>query len=244
MKDQTRKEVSIATYYKENTIRIQPDDILSITVNIIGSSSDAQKIAYDYNLPLQPVITADNSSEINTGMGKQSYLVDKEGKIDFPVLGMIRVSGYTTAELQKYLKKLMLSRHLKIDPVVTVRLMNFKLTITGEVNRPGEIVVLKDHISLLEALAMAGDMTIYGKRDEILLLREMPDGSIKRIILDISKTDIISSPYYYLHQNDVVYVTPNKARSYVADTNPQIGTILGIGSFLISLVSFVMLIKR
>jgi polysaccharide export outer membrane protein len=154
------------------------------------------------------------------------------------------VSGYTPTELENHLKKLMLSKHLKVDPVVTVRLMNFRLTVTGEVNRPGEISVTRDHISILEALAYAGDMTINGKRDGILLLREMPDGSVKMVPLDISKASIISSPYYYLHQNDVVYVTPNKSKAYVADVNPQVGTVLGVGSFLVSIISFVLLVTQ
>jgi polysaccharide export outer membrane protein len=239
-KNQKKKEVEYATYYKENAIRFQPGDILAITVNITGP----QSIAYDYNLPLQPSPTDGNSSEVNQGQGRQTYLVDQEGQIDLPVLGTIRVTGYTAPELQRYLKKVISTKHLKVEPVVTVRLMNFRLTVTGEVNRPGEIFATRDHISLLEALALAGDMTIYGRRDDIHLLREMPDGSIKQIKLDISKADIISSPYYYLHQNDVIYVAPNKARSYTADANPQVGTVLGIGSFLISLVSFVMLVTR
>jgi polysaccharide export outer membrane protein len=239
-KDQGRKEVSIATYYKENTAHFQPDDIISITVNIVG----APAVAYDYNLPLLPAPIDASSTAVNPITTRQTYLVNKEGYIDFPVLGSIRVSGYTPGELEEHLKKLMMSKHLKIDPVVTVRLLNFRLTVTGEVNRPGELTVSRDHISILEALANAGDMTISGKRDGILLLREMPDGTIKMVTLDISKADIISSPYYYLHQNDVIYVTPNKSKAYQADVNPQIGTVLGVASFLVSLVSFVMLVTQ
>jgi polysaccharide export outer membrane protein len=238
---QDKGEVEIASYYNESTIRFQPDDILSITVNIPASS--AQAVAYDYNLPLQPVAT-DGGDFVNQGLGRQTYMVDKDGKIDFPVLGLIRVVGYTAAELQKYIKSLIYPKQLKEEPIVTVRLMNFRVTVTGEVNRPGQISVSKDHVNLLEALALAGDMTIYGRRDNIALHREMPDGSIRIVHLDISKSDIISSPYYYLRQNDAVYVMPNKARAQLTDVNPQVGTILSIGSFLVSLVSFVLLVTN
>jgi polysaccharide export outer membrane protein len=242
MKNQKQKEVTLATHTKENTVRFQPDDVLSITVNVPGHKG--QSVAYDYNLPLQPSPTDGSALEVHQVTTRQTYLVDKEGHINFPVLGSVQVSGYTITELENHFKDLLRSRHLKFEPIVTVRLMNFRLTVTGEVNRPGPISVSQDHISIVEALAYAGDMTIYGKRDEVLLVREMPDGFVKKVTLDISKADIISSPYYYLHQNDMIYVPPNKTRSYVADVNPQLGTILSVGSFLVSLVSFVMLITQ
>jgi polysaccharide export outer membrane protein len=241
MKDPGRKEVNIASYYKESSVRFQPDDVLSITVNLPASS--AQSVAYDYNLPVQPVAN-DGDEYINQGLGRQFYKVDKEGKIDFPVLGYIQVVGYTAAELQKYIKSLIYPKMVKEEPIVTVRLTNFSITVTGEVNRPGPITLTKDHVNLLEALAQAGDMTIYGRRDNIQLYREMPDGSIKRILLDISKSDIISSPYFYLRQNDAIYVMPNKVRAQLTDVNPQVGTVLSIGSFLMSLISFVLLLTR
>jgi polysaccharide export outer membrane protein len=239
--DQKKREVVLSSFYRENTIRFQPDDIIAITVNVIGVGSGA--IASDYNLPLQSVDTGE-SEVLSGGYGRQTYLVDKNGQIDFPVLGLIRVSGYTQSELQAHIKKLIMAKYLKVEPVITVRLMNFRITVTGEVNRPGQIVTNKDHLNLVEALALAGDMTIYGKRDGILLLRETPDGNIKMIPLDISKAEIVSSPYFYLRQNDVLYVSQTTARARVTDVNPQTSTILGIGSFLISVVSFVLLITN
>jgi polysaccharide export outer membrane protein len=242
MKGQEKREVEVSSFYRESTVRFQPDDVLSITIN--SPASSAQSVAYDYNLPIQPAATDGTDTYINQGLGRQTYMVDKEGKIDMPVIGQIRVVGYTASELQKYIKSLIYPKQLKDEPIVTVRLMNFRITVTGEVNRPGQISVPKDHVNLLEALAFAGDMTISGRRDNIALHREMPDGSVKIVHLDISKGDIISSPYYYLRQNDVIYVMPNKARSQVTDVNPQLGTVVSIGSFLISIVSFVLLITN
>jgi polysaccharide export outer membrane protein len=242
MKDQGKGETEISSYYQESTTRFQPDDVLSITVN--APASNAQSIASDYNLPVQPAPTEGTDEVVNQGLGRQTYMIDKEGKIDFPVLGQIRVVGYTAAELQKYIKSLIYPKQMREEPIVTVRLMNFRITVTGEVNRPGIVLVSKDHVNLLEVLALAGDMTIYGRRDNIQLHREMPDGSVKIVSLDISKADIISSPYYYLRQNDAVYVMPNKVRAQLTDVNPQVGTILSVGSFLISLVSFVLLLTN
>ncbi|MDR2056686.1 MAG: polysaccharide biosynthesis/export family protein [Dysgonamonadaceae bacterium] len=240
MKDQKKGEVEISSFYKESSARFQPDDILAITVNLPGSG---QAVAFDFNLPLQPVTTEISEEVVNTGIGRQTYMVDKEGKIDFPIIGQIRVIGYTANELQRHLKNLIYPRLLKEEPVVTVRLINFRIIVTGEVNRPGQISVPKDHINLLEALALAGDMTLYGRRDNIELHREMPDGSVKIVYLDISKSDIISSPYYYLHQNDVIYVVPNKVRAQLTDINPQLGTVMSIGSFLMSLITFALWLK-
>jgi polysaccharide export outer membrane protein len=155
------------------------------------------------------------------------------------------VSGYTAPELEQRIKGLIMKKYLKAEPVVTIRLLNFRMMVTGEVNKPGPVeFVNKDHVTLLDALTMAGDMTINGKRDDILLIREMPDGTVLRKRLDISKIDIISNPYYYLRQNDVIYVTPNRAKAQAADSSPQLGTVLSVSSFLVSLVSFVLLVTN
>jgi polysaccharide export outer membrane protein len=233
--------MDISSFYRENTIRFQPDDVLSISVNVVGE----QSVAYDFNLPLQPSGTTDNSSEsyVNQGVGRQTFMINKEGEIDFPVLGLVTVSGYTQAELEQFLKNRLRS-YLKVDPVVTVRLTNFRISVLGEVNRPGQISISKDHINILEVLSLAGDMTIYGKRDDVWLIREMPSGEVKILSLDITDAQIISSPHFYLRQNDMLYVVPNKMRAQTADVSPQMGPILSVASFLMSFVSFVLLLAR
>jgi polysaccharide export outer membrane protein len=235
------RELDLSSFYRENTVRFQSDDVLSITVNVLGE----QSVASDFNLPLQPSGTTDNSSEsfVNQGVGRQTYMVTKAGEIDFPVLGLIKVSGYTQAELEQEMKRL-LREYLKVDPVVTVRLMNFRISVLGEVNRPGQYSISKDHINILEVLSLAGDMTIYGKRDDVWLIREMPDGAVKMLSLDISAVEVISSPHFYLRQNDMVYVVPNKVRAQASDVSPQLGTVISVASFLMSFVSFVLLLAR
>jgi polysaccharide export outer membrane protein len=233
--------IDLPSYRLESTVRFRPDDVLGITVNIPGEPT----VSSDYNLPLVPLANNENSTEesVNQGMGRQTFLVNKEGAIDFPVLGILKVAGYTQAELEKHLQTL-LSEKLVEHPIVTVRLMNFKITVTGEVGAPGQYTVSSDHISIVEALAIAGDMTIYGRRDDILLYREKPNGGYTRIPLNINKEDIISSPYFFLQQNDILYVTPNNAKAQSADISPQLSVALGVGSFLMSLVTFVLMLSK
>jgi polysaccharide export outer membrane protein len=231
------REYELISYYKDNTVRFQPDDLLGITVNTPAE----QNIATDYNLPFQPIATPENSNEayINTGIGRVNYLVDKEGYIDYPVIGRIKVEGYTQAELEKYIKETLLTKHLKTDVIVTVRLLNFKVTVQGEVVRPGQFSISGDHINVIEALALAGNMTIYGKRDDVMIVREMPDGGVKFLHIDVSKDSAVSSPDFYLHQNDMVFVTPNRSRADNADIGPQYSLMISLGSFAMTLISFV-----
>ena len=235
------KVVDIQSYRLDNTIRFQPDDVLGITVNVPGEPS----VAADYNLPLVPAATNENSTqgEVSQGVGRQTFMVNKDGTIDFPVLGIIKVAGYTQGELEVYLKEI-LSEKLTVPPVVTVRLLNFTITFAGEVGSPGPHTFSRDHVNILEALASAGDMSITGKRDDIQIIRENPDGIYKRISVDISKEDIISSPYYFLHQNDEIYVPPTRTKSQAADVSPRYSFIIGIASLAISLYVFALSFKK
>ena len=239
--DRQGQVINLPSYRIENTIRFRPDDIVGITVNVPGE----QSVASDYNLPLIPKATSENSTEdfVDPGMGRQAFLINKDGTIDFPVLGIIKVAGYTQGELEKYLKEL-LSEKLVVPAIVTVRLMNFRIMITGEVGSPGAIAVDRDHINILEALALAGDMTIYGKRDDIRLFRQNPDGGYTEVSLDISREDIISSPYFFLHQNDVLYVKPVRTRAQTVDVSPHWSIITGVSTFVMSVATFVIMLAK
>jgi polysaccharide export outer membrane protein len=221
----------LPSYRNESTVRFQPDDVLGITVNVPGE----QAVASDYNLPLVPAANSENSSaDINLGIGRQTFLIDKDGTIDFPVLGTLKVAGYTQSELEKYLKE-RLSEKLVAQSVVTVRLLNFTIYFIGEVNSPGPMTVTRDNINLLQALSLARDLTPYGKRDDIRIFRQKPDGGYTEMSLDISKEDIISSPYYFLQQNDQIYVPPTRVKSQSADISPRYSFILGVASLAFSL---------
>jgi polysaccharide export outer membrane protein len=228
-------EVSVPSLFKESIVRFMPDDVIGITVNVLGE----QTIAAEFNLPLQPVAGGDNDTYVNTGVGRQNYLVNKEGQIDFPVVGKIKVSGYTQFELENELKTI-LRKYLKNnEPIVTVRLLSFRITVLGEVAHPGPIFISRDRVNILEVLAMAGDMTVYGKRDDVQIQREMPDGSYHIETVDISKIDIVSSPYFYLQQNDLVYVVPNRTKARGSDIGSETGIWFSLASMLFSVVNMV-----
>ena len=232
--------VHIPSFRNESTIRFKPDDILAITVNVPGESA----VASDFNLPLVPTANAENSGNvIDQGMGRQSFLIGKDGTIDYPMVGVITVAGYTQAELEAYLKEICM-RTLLEPPIITVRLLNFDILVTGEVNSPGRKRIDRDNINILEVLALAGEMTIYGKRDDITLFRPTPDGGYIRASLDISKESIISSPYFYLQQNDEIYVKPNNAKTQAADISPRLSVVLGIISFLMTAANFVLFLTN
>jgi len=234
--------VDLPSYRNKNTVRFRPDDILGITVNV----PTEQSVASDYNLPPIPMLT--QGSNVTTdyvaqGSTRPAYQIRKDGTIDFPVIGIIKVAGYTQEELENYLKQRLMQTLLE-PPIVTVRLMNFTFTVLGEVSSPGKKVVERDNINLFEALAMAGDMTVFGVRDDITLLREKPDGGYQRINLDISREDIISSPYYFLQQNDALYIRPNNAKAQQADISPILNVVFSVSGFVMSLVTFVLMLTK
>jgi polysaccharide export outer membrane protein len=177
-------------------IKIQPDDILSITVSSLNPEATA-------------IFNAPQDSKSTVGAG---YLVAENGTIQFPVLGHVKASGITKPQLAEMLTKELTDKKLLVDPIVTIRFINFKISVLGEVSKPGVYTIPNEKITLLEALSFAGDITMYGKRDNLLLVRESENGNkiIKR--LNLSSSDIFNSPYYYLQTNDVVYVEPAKSK--------------------------------
>jgi len=168
-------------------------------------------------------------------------LVDAQGTIDFPVLGKIKVSGLTRSEvLQLFQEKI--EKYIK-NPVVNLRIMNFKVSVQGEVNLPGTYSIASERITLIEALTLAKDLTIYGKRNNILIIRDI-DGVKSYNRVDITKANFINSPFYYLAQNDVVYVEPNQSRINASVVGPNTGVIISISSLLITLVTVIYTITK
>jgi polysaccharide export outer membrane protein len=216
---------------KSYEIRIQPDDLLMIIV-----SAEDPEIAMPFNLKSVAVQTAGRLDFVNGQITMQLYLVDAEGTIEFPVLGKLKVSGLSRSELLQMLQE-RIGIYVK-DPIINLRLMNFKVSVQGEVNAPGTYSVDSERITLIEALSKARDLTIYGKRNNILIIREI-DGVKSYNRVDITKTDFINSPFYYLAQNDVVYVEPNKNRINGAAIGPNTGVIISISSLLITLITLI-----
>lgn len=215
-------------------ITVQPKDQISIVV-----SSKDPELAALFNLTR--VQYRAGSADFNSGSSNgevSGYTLDDEGAIDFPVLGSLKVSGMTKNRIAAMVKQRLIEENLVNDPVVTVEFMNLYFSVLGEVKTPGKYSITKDRITLLEAISMAGDLTIYGKRDAIFIIRE-EDGQRVTHWVDIRSKDVFRSPVYYLKQNDVVYVQPNKVRAGQSTLNENnvksVGLWISIGSFLTSL---------
>lgn len=208
---------------------IKRDDILRIVV-----SGPDKLVVQPYNLTLGEVSTYGSTSPENATL---EYHVDKDGYIEFPVLGKINVLGMTRQDLVEYLTK-NLKKEVK-DPVVYVSFSNFKITVLGEVKNPGTYNVTSERITILQALGMAGDLNLTARRDGIILIRD-DNGLNTHIKIDLKKSDILSSPYFYLQQNDVIYVPASPTRVTTANTSQLWGTILsGVTTFM-SVVSVIL----
>ncbi len=198
---------------------LQPDDILSIWV-----SADDPVIAAPYNLQ-----DVSNNSDPK---GLKAYLIDKEGYIDFPGIGKVKLGGLKHTEATNNLI-MTLSQYIK-NPQVNLRIFNFKFSVLGEVNKPGVYDVQGERVTLLEALSSAGDLTLYGKRKNILVIREL-DGKKTYNRVDITNSDFLNSPFYYLSQNDVVYVEPNQTRLNSSVIGPDLQILFSSISLIITL---------
>ena len=214
--------------------RIKPKDLLSITV--VSSEAEASRI---YNLVVPQIDMTPNQNNLFSQPTLQTYLVDVDGNINFPVFGKLRVVGLTRKELESTLLEKLSPAFGKEKPIVTIRFVNYSVNILGEVQKPGKYDTTNDRLTIFEGLALASDLTIYGRRDNVKVLRENVDGSKEYITVDLNDKDVIYSPAYYLEQNDVVYVEPNKSRS--RSSNYGAAESFGISSLsvLLTLTSLV-----
>lgn len=213
------------------SIRIMPADELEIIVTSVIPTATVE-----FNLPATNASFATGSTSIMASQDQQNYVVNKNGDIDFPVLGKLHVEGMTTIELKDYLTKLISER--VEDPKVKVRLINFKVNVMGEVRNPHAIQVWTERFSVFDALAAAGDMNEYGRRDNVIIMREEND-SIHYHRLNLRDASVTSSPYYYLRQNDVVIVEPNDVREANAKYNTNNSFRLSVISTIVSAVSVI-----
>jgi len=217
---------------------VMPKDELTITV----STSDPEVSAPFY----RKIGQAKNQSSVGQGMSDAKlldYLVDNKGYIDFPVLGKIQVTGLTTRECEAMIRD-KLQAHLNEVPNVTVRVANFKVSVLGEVNRPGTYPVEDEQINIFQALALAGDMTLLSVRDDVQLLRTDADGSKRIIHLDLTRADVTRSPYYHLRQNDIVYVKPTKARVRANSMNNNTSSWISWISLMVTIASLIIVSVR
>jgi polysaccharide biosynthesis/export protein len=207
---------------------LQRDDLLMILVSAQDATA-AQPFNLMSNLSVSPTNQAGGGQ-----YQQQLYLVDSQGNIEFPVLGTIQAAGKTKNELVVELKS-KISKYV-INPIVNVRIMNYQIAVQGEVNRPDVFRIDSERISLPEALSRAGDLTIYGKRDNVLIIREHNGQRVTHRV-DLTSSEFVNSEFYYLKQNDVVYVEPNKVKVNSAAIGPNISVAISVVSLLITILA-------
>lgn len=222
---------------------IKVGDLLVITIN-----SSTPEAAMPFNLPLVPTLgMTDYNISRNTvssySGGLQNYIVSTQGSIVLPVIGELSVKGLTKSELAERIKSTIYPKYITEEPIVLIRYGNFNVSVLGEVNRPGKFIIENDKLSVLEALALAGDLTIFGQRDNILLVRESEKGR-ETIRIDLRDKNLLYSPYFYLQQSDVLYVQPNEPRSRSSALSTAETLSISVIGTLISLTSLIINIAK
>jgi len=214
---------------------IKKFDELSITVTapVLNQVQVAQ-----FNLPMMSYLTYGEEVGVAQSIFAPTYTVDYDGAIKFPVVGRIAIAGLTKSQAIEKIKGLV-SPYIDEEPVVNIKIMSFTVTVLGEVSKPGPIPVTQEKISILEAIGAAGDLTLYGNRENVLLIRENDNGPDEYIRFDLTKSDIFTSPYYYLQQNDKIIVEPNRTRQLDSKYGVADGYKFSILSMVFSAVSIV-----
>jgi polysaccharide biosynthesis/export protein len=220
-----QNEMNSINYDPDKNLKIRPNDQLTIRV-----STPEPEASLPFNLTKSVV------SEIGGNVELETYMVSETGTIAFPVLGIVEVAGLNTFELSKKIKD-SISIYVK-DAIVNVRVLNFKISVLGEVKNPGTFIIQDDYISLTQALGLAGDLTVFGKRENIMVIREI-EGKKTKAYLDLTDFNAVLSPYFHLKQNDVVYVEPKGTKRQSASILNNASSYIALLSFLISTVILV-----
>ena len=230
---------SIAIQASQNSIHstIQPGDQLMIFI----SAKDLDVVKpfnqnFSSGQAIQETISGGNLRQDPVSTGGPTYLVDSHGQIDFPILGSLMTTGKTIEAFKDELKQ-KLRTYIK-EPVVTVRNTNYKITVLGEVNKPGQYLIADGNATLLNALGLAGDLTMYGKRNDVLVVRDF-NGETTKQRIDLNNADFINSPFYHLKQGDVIYVSANSTKEKTSRLNPNTGLYISIASIAITIIALI-----
>jgi len=197
-------EIINKSYITGHEARICPGDMLSITVTGLDPLAVAP-----FNLPLASYASP-GSDQLYAAPSLQSYLVDVKGNINFPVIGTLKLAGLSKSQAIKLISD-ELTPYLK-SAIVSIQFLNYRITVLGEVAKPGQYAIDNERVTILDALGLAGDMTVYGIRNNVLITREN-NGKLEFARLNLNSSQIFTSPYFYLQQNDIVYVEPNNVKS-------------------------------
>lgn len=233
--DSLTKDSSVKMY----DARVMPKDILSIVVHTATPTA-----AQQFNLTAAGTMSGSNMA-LSSQPTLQTYLVDNDGNINFPVIGIIHVAGLTKSEMENLItEKIQPYLSESEHPIVTVRMSSYSISVLGEVNAPGNFIVSREKVNVFEALARAGDMTIYGVRDNVKLIREDAKGMREIHILNLNDANIVNSPYYYLQQNDILYVEPNKVKAQNSTIGNMTSLWLSVSGVLVSIATLLVSILR
>ena len=206
----------------------KPDDLLQITISAVDFET-----VKSFNLPA--VSFASTTDRAIGTPQQQTYLIDNDGFIDFPIIGKLKIGGLTRKESISMLKSKLDPDYVK-NPTINIRIANYSVTVLGDVRNPGTYTIPNERITLLEAIGLAGDLNITGKRNTVKVFREI-DGKKLKFEVDLRSNKIFTSPVYYLQQNDLVYVDQNKSSSQDAAFNRNTGLFVSIGSIIVSLIA-------
>ncbi|NQD70240.1 sugar transporter [Sphingobacterium shayense] len=217
--------VELSTFYELNAPKLQAGDILAISV-----TADDIRATQPFN-QLSPYNTGTLQS---TNPFIPTYAIDNNGEIDFPKIGKVKLAGKTRTQAMDILRNEV--GQFIVDPGISMEIRNFKVTVLGEVARPGTFTIDNDRITILEALGLAGDLTIYGKRQDVLVIRE-ENGQKSEFRVDLTKRETLNSPVYYLSQNDVVYVQPNGARIQTSKYTQNTSVFVSVVGLIITVIS-------
>ena len=234
---QNADSISLAASRMLYEAKIMPKDELTITV-----STTDPKAAMPFNLTVSK--TTGMEGQLSSTPTLLGYLVDNNGNIQFPVVGQLHVAGLTKNQCEELVKnKVRPYMSDKENPIVTVRMASYRVVVTGEVNAPKVVSVPQEKMSIIEALASAGDLTIYGKRENVMLIREDAQGEKHIHYLNLNDANIINSPFYYLQQNDIIYVEPNKVKAQNSSIGSSttlwfsaVGTLISIASLIVNIL--------
>lgn len=230
-------KIATETALRMENNTIQPGD--QLVINVMAKDLDVVKPFnqnYSSGQMLQnPQLTGNVSPAIPTASGP-SYIVDSNGELDFPVLGKLNTKEMTIDQFKQSLYNKLI-RYIK-EPTISVKLNNFRVSVMGEVVRPGEFVITDGQTNFIKALAMAGDLTMYGIRDNVLLVRTV-DGKIEKVRVDLTRSDFMDSPYYNLKQGDVIYVSANKTKEKTSRLDPNMPIYISVASIVVTILALV-----
>jgi len=225
------EDIAIKESIKANTATIQPGDQLAITV-----LAKDNEVAKPFNQNYYSTDMSQYSSvPTRSASVEPTYIVDGKGNIDFPILGEISTTNQNLDQFKENLKE-RLAKYIK-NPGVNIKTLNFKVTVLGEVARTGTFTIDGGQpTTLLNVIGLAGDLTIYGLRKNVLIIRNV-DGQTTKAFIDLTDANFFNSPYYYVKQNDVIYVSPNDARKSASSYGPQIGIVISVASIIVGVLA-------